>query len=246
MNKLNGNKLTVNNEECQYIPIDNRHIIYRNKDGYDVPSVTTILQVLNKPFLVKWANVMGFKRTKTEDILKEASTIGTITHDMIENFIMNGTIKMSYPEFSDNNIMGKCINAFNGFKSWWKENKDRIEIIFMENSLCCETYGGTIDLYCKLDGITTIIDFKTSNNMSSSMYIQLMAYKRLIDSNGYEPVQDVAILKLSKKTIEYEYIDVETSKISTFINFFNTLLDAFYIEHNIKDKFKDILKGEIL
>ena len=39
----------------------NTHEEYINRDGVEVPSVTTILKLLNKPTLQKWANYLGFK-----------------------------------------------------------------------------------------------------------------------------------------------------------------------------------------
>ena len=41
------------------------HRKYFNKDGKEVPSCTTIIKMLNKPELVKWANYMGFKKIDT-------------------------------------------------------------------------------------------------------------------------------------------------------------------------------------
>ena len=35
------------------------HITYKLADGTAVPGVTTVLSVLNKPALVKWANNLG-------------------------------------------------------------------------------------------------------------------------------------------------------------------------------------------
>ena len=38
------------------------HNVYCNKDDKEVPSVTTILKIINKPSLMYWANGMGFRR----------------------------------------------------------------------------------------------------------------------------------------------------------------------------------------
>ena len=43
------------------------HTVYKNKYKKEVPSVTTILKILNKPALQKWANSLGFKRQKLDD-----------------------------------------------------------------------------------------------------------------------------------------------------------------------------------
>ena len=37
------------------------HTVYKTKDGKRVPGVTTILGVINKPALVRWANNLGLQ-----------------------------------------------------------------------------------------------------------------------------------------------------------------------------------------
>ena len=41
------------------------HRDYYNKNKKKLPSVTTIIGLLNKPQLVPWANMMGFKKINT-------------------------------------------------------------------------------------------------------------------------------------------------------------------------------------
>ena len=38
------------------------HSTYINNNDIEVPSVTTILKVLNKPHIVNWANSLGWKK----------------------------------------------------------------------------------------------------------------------------------------------------------------------------------------
>ena len=37
------------------------HTVYRTADGQRVPGVTTVLGILNKPALIKWANNLGLQ-----------------------------------------------------------------------------------------------------------------------------------------------------------------------------------------
>ena len=47
------------------------HAQYINEKCIEVPSVTTILKLLNKPSLCKWANYLGFKRENVDKVLEE-------------------------------------------------------------------------------------------------------------------------------------------------------------------------------
>ena len=62
------------------------HTVYRNRDGKEIPSVTTVLKLLNKPALIGWANYLGFKRTRVTDVLLESANIGTDFHAMVSDW----------------------------------------------------------------------------------------------------------------------------------------------------------------
>lgn len=62
-------------------------IIYKNKDGVRVPSVTTILSQwgLNKRPLMIWAHKMGEAGKSLNE--KTEAQVGTCVHDRIECYI---------------------------------------------------------------------------------------------------------------------------------------------------------------
>ena len=47
------------------------HSTYMNEEEVEVPSVTTIMKILNKPFIAKWANSLGWKRQSYDKVLEE-------------------------------------------------------------------------------------------------------------------------------------------------------------------------------
>ena len=51
------------------------HSTYINKKEVEVPSVTTIIKLLNKPFIAKWANSLGWKRQSYDKVLEEQKEI---------------------------------------------------------------------------------------------------------------------------------------------------------------------------
>ena len=58
-------------------------------------------------------------------------------------------------------------------------------------------YGGTIDLYCTLNGTPTLVDFKTGSGIYDEHYYQLCAYRHLLIENGHE-VREARILNIPR------------------------------------------------
>ena len=54
-------------------------------------------------------------------------------------------------------------NNLKSFKSFLDSHN--LNPIWGERSFSIDSYGGTIDLYCELEGKKTIIDFKTSKKI---------------------------------------------------------------------------------
>ena len=52
--------------------------------GKRVPGVTTILGVLNKPALVKWANKLGLQGIDSTKYVDALANIGTLSHYLVE------------------------------------------------------------------------------------------------------------------------------------------------------------------
>lgn len=66
------------------------HAEYIRPDGIEVPSATTLLKIINKPSLSKWANYLGFKHLNVDAVLDDYSRFGTLVHEMINSFLNNG------------------------------------------------------------------------------------------------------------------------------------------------------------
>ncbi len=63
------------------------HTVYKTKDGQRVPSVTTILGILNKPALLDWAWRCGCDGINYKAIRDNAADIGTLAHYMIMTYL---------------------------------------------------------------------------------------------------------------------------------------------------------------
>lgn len=149
------------------------HEYYYNKKR--LTGVTTALNSINKPNLIKWAVDLacdyitklikdGFniitvhveEARKQHTIKKdEAADIGTVVHDACEQYLKHGTI----PTFKPGSIELDC---FNNFKDWWGTDK---KLIASEQRLYNLEYwyAGTCDLVYEQGGKVYIGDIKTSN-----------------------------------------------------------------------------------
>lgn len=209
---------------------------YTNSNGYYIPRVTEIIsKMISNDILLYWANSLGFKRLKYKDVLNKAANIGTEAHSAIEKFFKD---KFK----TDNNI------PFLGFLEWYNDIETsglQIEPIFIEKELICNLFGGTLDALLRIGGRVFIVDFKTSNHVTYSYFLQLAAYNYILKLLGIN-VDGVLVLQLDKESPGYnEYIlDFSYIEHVTFFNncetAFLSLLYGFYNIYNIERQFGTI------
>lgn len=196
----------------------------------EVASVTTILKVLNKPNLVKWANVLGFRRQSVDDVLEESSIVGTYVHTLLYAHLMKKDLIWCQQKHVTKSLLVPYIKNFR----LWKENND-IEPIFMEKKFSCDRFGGTVDFYGLINGKKTILDFKTSKSFQMTMFLQLSAYKHMLELENYE-VEQVAIMRLNTDRI---YIKtMTTEEVDKYFKLFNVLVDTFYTNCELEKEWK--------
>lgn len=211
------------------------HAQYINDKKVEVPSVTTILKILNKPSLNKWANYLGFKREKIDDVLKFSADKGTEVHYMLHAFLFQ--MKYIFIE-SDNGVTKDyLVKVLDNFIDW--SSNHTIKPIFGEKSITCDLFGGTVDLYCELDGVPTILDFKTSKNFYSSMFLQLSAYTYMMEMLDYE-VEQVCILLINEKMCKHKIL--KRDELDKYIATFLILTKLFYQIYELNEDWGDLLE----
>lgn len=209
------------------------HSTYINDKKIEVPSVTTIIKILNKPFIPLWANSLGWKRKSYKAVLEESSVKGTFVHELIHEYVFKEGKKFDISDTDKLNFLYENINAYKEF-----EKEHIIKPIWGERSISTDNYGGTIDFYCNLDGKDTILDFKTSKRFYSSHFIQLGAYVQLLEKQNMN-VDQVGILRI--KEGEHELKILSRDEIQEYIELFNKLVDVFYIVYELNKEWGDLL-----
>lgn len=157
------------------------HTRYRLSDGTIVPGATTVLGMLAKPALMHWSWQLGLEGLDYRKHRDKAADIGTLAHYLIQCDITGEEPDLTAysPEMVD-----KAENCLISWYEWRKSHK--IIDAISEKQMVSEQYGygGTADCICYLNGIPTLLDFKTGKGIYPSMLVQLAAYRQLIIENG--------------------------------------------------------------
>ncbi len=147
-------------------------------NGLVIPSVSTIIKPLSD-FKYKGIN---------KDTLDKAADKGTEVHNSIENWL----------KYEIEDITMERKPFFDAFLKWWSAHD--IQIVSSESRLYHKfmMYGGTNDLLAYVDGVLTLIDYKTTYTVLEMVCgPQLEAYKQALQSHGIY-VERKMILHLRK------------------------------------------------
>lgn len=220
------------------------HRKYFNKDGKEVPSCTTIIKMLNKPELVKWANYMGFKKIDTTSYLEGRAAIGTNCHSLFELYFTGGILCANgHTEFLNKEEYRMVIYKFRMIELYFQ--KLGIEVLNMELAMEGDTYGGTLDMivYNRSKDCLMIFDLKTSKEAYQSHWVQLMGYVQLVEEVYNLPVEEVGIILLSKPLRSPELINIRKTKDCwRELTIFNKLRDIYYFMNSTDEEILSSLK----
>lgn len=157
-----------------------------------VPSVTTILSVLDKPALPRWAaketaqfaidnkdSWVNLPADAALDLLKgaawrkrdRAADAGTDAHSYMES-LMNGSVDIN-AQFDPPGLGLAAANVRAILK------RLQPTPISIEGTVWSDNYGyaGSYDAIVQIDGKTTLVDLKTSSGVYADYALQLSAYK---------------------------------------------------------------------
>lgn len=207
------------------------HRKYYNESNIEVPSVTTVCKLLDKPQLVGWANYLGFKRIDVNKLLNEKAEYGTDVHTLCELYF-TGIIDPETPtsqlfslqEYKYLIYKFKCLD--------YMLEKAGFKMIKMELPMEGSRVGGTLDmlLYRESTNEYMILDLKTSKSVYDSMFIQLGGYCGLIKEIYDIDISHVGIILISKEPKDKQFINIvkaEDNKPKQEI--FNKLTDIYYL-----------------
>jgi len=189
------------------------HTIYKVK-GERVKSVTTLINAhlgWNKGVLIGWTRKICMAGQDSMVELKTAGRIGTLAHEMIEQFIKGGRV---FLDGYDAKEISQAKTAYYAYYEWEKKRKPK----YIENELKMVSekygYGGTCDAICIVNNKLTLLDFKTSSGVYDEFIIQLAAYRQMYQENTGKKIQQAILLKLDKEGEGYEEHRITLRKLN--------------------------------
>ena len=138
-----------------------RHYILK---GERYTSVTTYLNIIDKPFLMYWYGKHG--TAKCQQLKKEAGNIGTLMHDYVMADLKGLTAK-AHPR-----IKG-MVKKYHKLKKKWHLKPIDVEVVLISKKY---KYAGRTDCIGYVKGKIAVVDWKTSSMMSDEVDLQIAAY----------------------------------------------------------------------
>lgn len=164
--------------------------LYNTPDGNKLPSITTVLSILSEDAIRAWRQRVG--EEEANRISHRASTRGTAVHSIIEKYIDN---EEDYKDGFDFHV----IDSFNTVKPILDERIGKVYA--QECALYSEHLGvaGRVDCVAEFDGVTSIIDFKTSKRIKTkdkihNYFIQEAAYAIMYEERTGIPITNLVTI----------------------------------------------------
>jgi hypothetical protein len=212
------------------------HTVYKLADGKRVPSVTTVLGILNKPALLDWAWQCGCDGLDYRAVRDDAAGVGSLAHYLIMCHLRGEQPDTS--EYSAQDIK-RAENCLIKYYDWEKEHK--VEPVLIEEALVSEQYrfGGTIDCLAKFNDELWLVDYKTGKAIYPEMFYQLAAYRQLLEEAGHH-IANARILRIGRdETSDFEERII--TDLSRQWDIFLNCLEIYTLQKEIRKGGKDDL-----
>lgn len=152
-------------------------------------AVTKLIDLLDKPALVGWANKLGLKGLSLKEYYSQVTTEGNEKHYEIENYFKYGI------EFKGCELL--------------KEKLKDYEVIGVEETIKNDFLIGRIDLVLKKDDFIYVCDFKRNKSIYLKTKLQLSTYKEMLKADK--------ICFINSKTFDVEELKIDTLKYYTIV-----------------------------
>lgn len=168
-----------------------------------------MIDQLDKPALLKWANKIGLQGINLDDYRAKAKEEGTDIHLAVENFL-------KFKLMSDNEDLNQRMIKFFSDK----------EILEVEGVIETDFYQGRFDLKLRWQGMVFICDLKSNSKVYFETKIQLAAYKL-----GSHDCDHVAVIHLPELLIRPVSLDLQ--KYSQLLN---NLSDIYDLRNQLENR----------
>ena len=199
-------------------------------------------------------NVLDNAKKHYRTVSKKACDIGTAVHGAVEYYLKGATpedavsmalTNVETEEGADvtDDFIAKVQAGFDAFVAW--ANEHDLEPVALEVAMYNHEfrYAGRVDFVGHVDGVLTLIDFKTSKGFYDEYAMQTAAYRDCIpDVDTFDPLDIVAhgVLRLDKETGKPYYKDysdffgIDLEMFQTLARFYNLSLHRKKIAAELK------------
>ena len=163
---------------------------YVTPDGSRYPSITTVLGILSEESIREWRKRVG--EEEANRISRKAANRGTRLHLVAERYLNN----------EEDYLKKELPHVVELFKSIKPILDSRVDNIYLqEEALYSDHFqiAGRVDCIAELDGVLTVIDYKTSSKQKkkewiSSYFLQGSFYSAAYYEITGIPIQQTAII----------------------------------------------------
>jgi hypothetical protein len=174
---------------------------YKTSSGELVPGVTTILGLRAKPALVGWAFNIGKQHPDLPTVhayVDDLARIGSCAHLLLDSHLKDKDAELG--DFTPNEVTVARNSVARYFD--WAKGKD-IEVLEADGEVVSDDYrfGGKFDVYARIDGKHTVLDFKTGSGLYLENEMQVAAYAELLREKG-KVVDQLILLRIGRTATE--------------------------------------------
>ena len=203
---------------------------YLDSKNNPVPSVTTVLNKTSnkKDSIQQWRNRVG--EEEANRIIKQSTDIGTMVHEALELYLN----EQEWRNFSDNQdgvlaerMTEKFIESgLNSITEVWG-----LEVGLILDGL----YAGTADCVGKINGVPSLIDFKTARKMKKrewieDYFLQCCAYANAHNVMFNTEINQIVILMIDRNLVFQEFI-VKPTEFNILTKLWKKRLIEFHNKH---------------
>jgi hypothetical protein len=195
----------------------------------------------------EFLNLLDYAKGAAKRKSEEAKVDGTAAHDWIEGSIMAEIDpSLSLPPTPDSK---KALSSIEAFCAWKKTRT--IHWLASEHVVASDIHkvAGKLDGLAVVDGVPSIIDFKTSNQLSASYLLQCAGYDIMLEEMGFQ-VRQYIIVRIPKDGAEVETLTVRDRDEMKFLR--DTFLHQreahkyyVYAENKLKDMSTQKMKVDL-
>jgi hypothetical protein len=206
----------------EYSPGNHQYHAVIKGRKYKVPSVTTALDALAKPALVPWAvnQTIAFIRPAIEPgvehaesyleevyaqakrefrkVKQSAADIGTQAHNVLEQYVDSHSQVSDALDLRVANCVRAGIDWINAHEVTW---------LYRERPIYSRRfrYSGRLDGVARVDGVLSVVDWKSSNRIYPEYRLQTAAYSHAIEEEFPElQIEQRILIRLGKEDGVFE------------------------------------------